>query len=90
MLRAIGCQGGRTPLLIQEGDGAFAPGGSYRTLIPNPESLVGSGGSYDVAKSEIWSTSGSWKLASNRRNHFAKCFFNPSRAKANLFDAADI
>ena len=25
MLRATGCQGGRTPLLIQEGDGAFAP-----------------------------------------------------------------
>jgi hypothetical protein len=26
MLRATGCQGGRAPLLIQEGDGAFAPG----------------------------------------------------------------
>ena len=40
MLRATGCQGGRTggraPLLIQEGDGAFAPGGGYKTPIPNP------------------------------------------------------
>jgi hypothetical protein len=26
---------GRAPLLIQEGDGAFAPGG-LQTLIPNP------------------------------------------------------
>ena len=29
MLRATGRQGGRAPLLIQEGDGAFAPGGGY-------------------------------------------------------------
>jgi hypothetical protein len=50
MLRATGFQGGRTPLLIQKGDDAFAPGvvtgfrrgrrpparGGYRTLIPNP------------------------------------------------------
>ena len=32
MLRATGCQGGRAPLLIQEGDGAFAPGGGYERL----------------------------------------------------------
>ena len=55
ILRAIGCEGGRTPLLIKERDGASAPGvvtefgrgrrhaagGGYRTLIPNPKSLVG-------------------------------------------------
>ena len=33
MLRATGCQGGRTggraPLLIQEGDGALSAGGGY-------------------------------------------------------------
>jgi hypothetical protein len=39
ILRAKGCQGGRTggeAPLIQEGYGALAPGGGYGTLIPNP------------------------------------------------------
>jgi hypothetical protein len=53
MLRATGCQGGRTPLLMQEGSERSATGGGYRTLIPNPKSLVVGGGSHDVGKSKM-------------------------------------
>ena len=44
MLRATGCKGGRTgertPLLIQEGDGAFLPWGDHKAPIPNPQPLT--------------------------------------------------
>ncbi len=54
MLRATGCQGGRAPLLIEEGDGAFAPRGGYEIQgvggfppwwleDPNSQSLIPSG-----------------------------------------------
>ena len=36
MLRPPGCQGGRTPLLIQEGDGAFATGVVTGPQCPTP------------------------------------------------------
>jgi hypothetical protein len=67
MLRAAGCLGGRTgeraPLLIQEGDGAFAPGvvtgrGLANGAILRSQRRSGreeaGGRSYDVGKSEIW------------------------------------
>ena len=55
MLRVTGCQGGRTGSPSDSGvGGALSDGGGYRTLIPNPLSLVEGGGSYAVGKSEIW------------------------------------
>ena len=67
MLRATGCQGGRTgeraPLLIQEGDGAFAPGvvtgrglanGAILWSQPRCGREEAGDRSYDVGKSEIW------------------------------------
>ena len=55
MLRATGCQGGGTGSPPDLGGGRrVRAGGSYRTLIPKPQSLVEGGGSYDVGKSEMW------------------------------------